>query len=440
MKRKISISVLALFVLISTLLSSISFAATIGQSLTAPEDGWKRYDDRDLSIFFSAPNPHLQTYSGSYKNTLTYPSSSSDNTTDYIKFKFTGTKLIIGTLYHGQHSGVNVIVDGVDLGNFKTKNTNTLYQRVAFMKTDFTPGEHIVTLKATDKTVYNATFSLFALDYVDIDSNGQLLPYNSITNLTATAGSAQIDLSWSAEVDTNSYTVKRGTTPGGPYDVVADNLTNTSYNDIDVTYGTTYYYVVVGKNNEGTSPASNEASATPTATTLNAPTNLIATGDNETQSNKLHWDSVTEATYYQVSRSTVAGGPYSIIASDVTGTTFEDVDIVQGTTYYYIVVAVNQGVVSEQSNEASAELEVSDYGRALLTIYISGGQIKEYDLSKVELDAFITWYDAKDAGTGPAKYAFTKTWNKGPFKSRTEYVIFDKILTFDVDEYDPIQQ
>ncbi|MFC4305817.1 hypothetical protein [Cohnella boryungensis] len=76
------------------------------------------------------------------------------------------------------------------------------------------------------------------------------------------------------------------------------------------------------------------------------------------------------------------------------------------------------------------------FERALLTIYISGGQIKEYDLSAAELNAFLSWYDAKDAGSGPAKYKFVKTWNKGPFKTRTEYVIFDKILTFDVDEYE----
>ncbi len=52
------------------------------------------------------------------------------------------------------------------------------------------------------------------------------------------------------------------------------------------------------------------------------------------------------------------------------------------------------------------------------------------------MNSFHNWYDAKDAGSGPAKYAFKKTWNKGPFKTRTEYVIFDKILTFDVDEYE----
>ncbi|MEC0170826.1 galactose oxidase [Paenibacillus graminis] len=56
-----------------------------------------------------------------------------------------------------------------------------------------------------------------------------------------------------------------------------------------------------------------------------------------------------------------------------------------------------------------------------------------------EVNAFIDWYDQKDAGTGPAKYAFKKVWNKGPFSKRTEYVIFDKILTFNVDEYTAVE-
>ncbi|WP_235847607.1 hypothetical protein [Paenibacillus tuaregi] len=73
--------------------------------------------------------------------------------------------------------------------------------------------------------------------------------------------------------------------------------------------------------------------------------------------------------------------------------------------------------------------------RALLTITMLNGMEKEYDLSAQEVSAFINWYDAKDAGNGPAKYVFNKTWNKGPFSKRTEYVIFDKILTFEVSEY-----
>jgi hypothetical protein len=256
--------------------------------------------------------------------------------------------------------------------------------------------------------------------------------------LTTAAGNQSVALNWSNVTDADSYTLKRSETPGGPYQVVADNLKTTSYSDMTVVNGTTYYYVVVGNNNEGTSPNSNEASATPTVDVPDAPTNLTAIGDNEYQSINLNWSSVTGAVYYDVKRSIVAGGPYTSIATNLEGTSYIDSDVVSGTTYYYVVTAINQSVGSQNSNEASAELEVPDFGRALLTLYISGGQIKEYDLSATQLSAFIDWYDTKDAGTGPAKYKFVKTWNKGPFKSRAEYVVFDKILTFDIDEYDVV--
>ncbi|BBI32670.1 fibronectin type III domain-containing protein [Cohnella abietis] len=165
-------------------------------------------------------------------------------------------------------------------------------------------------------------------------------------------------------------------------------------------------------------------------------TNLTAIAQNS--SIVLNWSTVTGATSYIVQRSTTVGGPYTAIASNVSGTTYSDTSAVAGTTYYYVVLAVNSNGQSGPSNEASAKIEAASGSRALLTIYISGGQIKEYDLSAAELNAFISWYDAKDTGTGPAKYKFIKTWNKGPFKARTEYVIFDKILTFDVDEYDAL--
>ncbi|MGG3742505.1 hypothetical protein [Paenibacillus chibensis] len=74
--------------------------------------------------------------------------------------------------------------------------------------------------------------------------------------------------------------------------------------------------------------------------------------------------------------------------------------------------------------------------RAILTVTMTTGLEKEYDLSMAEVNAFINWYDAKDAGTGPSKYAIDKHENnKGPFSKRTDYVIFSNILTFEVSEY-----
>ncbi|WP_425497141.1 hypothetical protein [Paenibacillus phytohabitans] len=74
--------------------------------------------------------------------------------------------------------------------------------------------------------------------------------------------------------------------------------------------------------------------------------------------------------------------------------------------------------------------------RAILTVTLTNRLEKEFDLSIEEVNAFLDWYDARDAGAGPAKFAIDKhNNNKGPFSSRKEYVIFDKILTFSIDEY-----
>jgi N-acetylneuraminic acid mutarotase len=94
------------------------------------------------------------------------------------------------------------------------------------------------------------------------------------------------------------------------------------------------------------------------------------------------------------------------------------------------------GGISAITEKLNINPLVDESDRAILVITMTNGLEKEYDLSMAEVNAFIQWYDDKDQGIGPAKYAFIKTWNMGPFKARTEYVIFDKILTFEVGEYD----
>ncbi|OKP94369.1 galactose oxidase [Paenibacillus sp. P46E] len=61
------------------------------------------------------------------------------------------------------------------------------------------------------------------------------------------------------------------------------------------------------------------------------------------------------------------------------------------------------------------------------------GLEKEFDLPMSEVNAFLNWYDT---ASGTTRYGINKhDNNKGPFNSRKEYVIFDKILTFSVNEY-----
>jgi fibronectin type 3 domain-containing protein len=84
------------------------------------------------------------------------------------------------------------------------------------------------------------------------------------TGLAATAGNAQVTLSWNASSGATSYNVKRSTTSGGPYTTVT-NVTTTSYTNTGLTNGTTYYYVVSALNGSGESANSSQVSATPQA-------------------------------------------------------------------------------------------------------------------------------------------------------------------------------
>ncbi|PUA36927.1 hypothetical protein C8Z91_22535 [Paenibacillus elgii] len=152
----------------------------------------------------------------------------------------------------------------------------------------------------------------------------------------------------------------------------------------------------------------------------------------------LTWDTVTNAKGYNVKRSTTLGGPYRTVAGNVYGTSYTDTAVTNGTTYYYVVTALHAAGESGNSNEASATPQAQESQRALLVVTLDNGLEKEFDLPLSEVQAFISWYEGKAAGTGSASYAIDKhDNNKGPFKSRKDYVIFDKILNYEVSEYTP---
>ena len=87
------------------------------------------------------------------------------------------------------------------------------------------------------------------------------------TGLMATPGNAQVSLTWNASLGTVSYNVYGSTSSGGPYSQIATGITTTSYTNMGLTNGTTYYYVVTAVNANGESGYSNQASATPTSGT-----------------------------------------------------------------------------------------------------------------------------------------------------------------------------
>ena len=174
----------------------------------------------------------------------------------------------------------------------------------------------------------------------------------SPTNLAATAANAQVSLTWSASTGATSYNVERSTTSGGPYTQLASTASS-SYTDASVSNGTTYFYVVTAVDSAGESARSAQASATPdpTIATPAIPLGLSASAGNAQVT--LMWSASGGATSYRVMRATTSGGPYTQIAAPG-ATSFTDTSVTNGTTYYFVVSAVNSSGASANSAQVSS--------------------------------------------------------------------------------------
>ena len=79
---------------------------------------------------------------------------------------------------------------------------------------------------------------------------------DSTTSASATvtiAAPHKVSLAWSASTSPSItyYKVYRGTTSGGPYTLLANDVTTLSYTDTSVQSGSTYYYVTTAVNSSG---------------------------------------------------------------------------------------------------------------------------------------------------------------------------------------------
>ncbi|TQR99098.1 fibronectin type III domain-containing protein [Paenibacillus ottowii] len=160
----------------------------------------------------------------------------------------------------------------------------------------------------------------------------------------------------------------------------------------------------------------------------------------------LKWNQVKDSESYTIKYGTESGKYTETVTAtkDAYGN-FVIPGLTNGTKYYFVVSAKVNGADSEYSNETSAIPQGGDSqtdpeqptgNRAILVVTMTTGLEKEFDLSMKEVNDFIAWYNSKQAGSGSASYAVNKhDNNKGPFSSRKDYMLYDRILTFEVSEY-----
>lgn len=202
-----------------------------------------------------------------------------------------------------------------------------------------------------------------ATDAGEFDTNAYRLPLNGFqlteqpalppvapSGVAAVPGDAIVELAWDPVLGATSYIVKRSATPGGPY-VTRANPAITRFADAPAANGQTWYYVVAAVDANGEGANSAEVSATPMPTPPPAaPTALVATGGDAVVN--LSWNTSPTAISYILKRGIKPGGPYLTLASQMT-TNYQDSNVINNMTWYYVVAGVNKGGQGPNSVEVA---------------------------------------------------------------------------------------
>jgi fibronectin type 3 domain-containing protein len=173
----------------------------------------------------------------------------------------------------------------------------------------------------------------------------------------------------------------------------------------------------------------------------------------------LNWDDngETDLAGYNVYRSTTEGGPYTQIATLVATSDYLDLGVVNGTTYYYVVTAVDLATPvpneSGNSNEASATpgSQPTVYVENINMSLVSAGQntkaVAGVQISPGQSGATVVgdWYfngeviqtGASGITDGTGYTEFTSAPKKAKSSDVFEFVVTDVVLSGYI--YDPGQ-
>jgi fibronectin type 3 domain-containing protein len=200
---------------------------------------------------------------------------------------------------------------------------------------------------------------LFALAFTGCggggDSGGGDKP-SAPTNVKVTPGNGIAIVSWDPVSGAKSYNIYYSTTKGATegYKASSGKIENATspYTVTGLTNGTVYYFEVTAVNSSGESGSSGEVSTTPVPVPA-IPAGISVTGGDGQIT--VAWDAVTNATSYNVYYGTSPGVTKTTgIKVSSTASPKTITGLVNGTTYYVVVTAVNAAGESAESAERYA--------------------------------------------------------------------------------------
>ncbi|MFN3653176.1 MAG: S8 family serine peptidase [Armatimonadota bacterium] len=162
----------------------------------------------------------------------------------------------------------------------------------------------------------------------------------------------EIDLAWTDRSgDEAEYHVERRGTDGLFRRMAVLPPDSTAFTDTTVAAGETYSYRVAAVNGAGPSAYSINVDATALPPPPTVPGGLRLRI--ESGSVTVLWSPSAGAESYRVKRSLKPLEDFQVVGDAVTGTSFTDLGVETGTTYYFVVSAVNRGGESANSSAVS---------------------------------------------------------------------------------------
>jgi hypothetical protein len=218
--------------------------------------------------------------------------------------------------------------------SFPSTGTNSTWSTVNF-SAPLNAGNNVVAIGAQGSAAPE-------IDYLKVNTATPPAPA-APTGVTATAVSPySVNLTWQPVSGASTYVIFQN---GG---VIAWNVVGTSYTDNRILFGySSISYQVQAVSQGGSGAAS---AAVTVQTPIDSPAGFQGPDNGSGAGNYFNWMSANGASSFNLKRSTVSGGPYTTVVqipntTSLQSSNFEqygqDTTATPGTTYYYVVTAVD---------------------------------------------------------------------------------------------------